>query len=329
MPRLAETISQKKLDANRCNASKSTGPRSDEGKRTVSRNALRHGMFSQQVVLPGEDVEEFNQLRRDSIRKFNPRDGVELRLVEQIVAALWKLERLQGVELRLYKAKTEALNQQATAPITSEIKRSEAYVAWAHETIKDGDTPEIRQHLAGCQQQLDRQQKQLAAVQPVPGDQVLAAMFQSDDASLDRVHRYVYRLENSLNRAMRQLRELQKAPADIEPNEFTSELLESEPEEKSPEPENENGGTNPPLADPLAGPEDTRSAAAALPPLPVLRERDGVRVRSESGNDLPIAATPSPAPSPGVPGEARKGNLETADDAHTLCPGDASTESSA
>ena len=39
-------ISTSKLVANRANASKSTGPRSAEGKRTASENATRHGLAS-------------------------------------------------------------------------------------------------------------------------------------------------------------------------------------------------------------------------------------------------------------------------------------------
>src|SRR5688500_3767712 len=46
-------------------------------------------------------------------------------------------------------------------------------------------------------------------------------------------------------------------------------------------------------------------------PLPVLRERDGVRVLSETASCSRFQAEPSPRPSPGVPGEvgARGGAL--------------------
>jgi hypothetical protein len=50
-------MSDKKIEANRRNALKSTGPRTTEGKAAVRLNALRHGLRSEEVLLSGEDVE--------------------------------------------------------------------------------------------------------------------------------------------------------------------------------------------------------------------------------------------------------------------------------
>ena len=47
---MESTASDRKCQANRANAQKSTGPRSPEGKRRSSRNALKHGLLSSQVV---------------------------------------------------------------------------------------------------------------------------------------------------------------------------------------------------------------------------------------------------------------------------------------
>src|SRR3954466_9351715 len=51
----AMPCSPAKLEANRRNALKSTGPRTAEGKETCRRNALKHGLTGKGVVLPVED----------------------------------------------------------------------------------------------------------------------------------------------------------------------------------------------------------------------------------------------------------------------------------
>ena len=42
------------IKANHKNAKKSTGPRTDEGKARVAKNALKHGLLARDTVLPGE-----------------------------------------------------------------------------------------------------------------------------------------------------------------------------------------------------------------------------------------------------------------------------------
>src|SRR6266704_3548710 len=50
--------SSRKIEANRRNASKSTPPRTEIGKRTVARNALKHGVFSKWLLIPHPDGKE-------------------------------------------------------------------------------------------------------------------------------------------------------------------------------------------------------------------------------------------------------------------------------
>jgi len=53
--------SLKQLEANRCNALKSTGPRTENGKHASRRNALRHGFTAETVIEPLEDPEEYRR----------------------------------------------------------------------------------------------------------------------------------------------------------------------------------------------------------------------------------------------------------------------------
>jgi len=57
------TISPEQLAANRGNAQRSTGPRTDTGKAVASANATRHGLLSTRLLLPDEDAAELDDVR--------------------------------------------------------------------------------------------------------------------------------------------------------------------------------------------------------------------------------------------------------------------------
>jgi hypothetical protein len=58
-PDLPRPLSEKQLAANRANALKSTGPRTEAGKARSSRNAVRHAMLARSVLLRCESAERF------------------------------------------------------------------------------------------------------------------------------------------------------------------------------------------------------------------------------------------------------------------------------
>ena len=93
-------VSLKKLEANRKNALRSTGPRTRKGKEAVKRNALQHGILAREVVIPGkEDVVEFRRLH-DWLRKDKqPKGFLEEMLVENIVICYWRLRRVLRCEI--------------------------------------------------------------------------------------------------------------------------------------------------------------------------------------------------------------------------------------
>jgi hypothetical protein len=89
---------QKQIDANRRNALKSIGPKSDEGKEKSSMNALRHGLTAEQAVLPHENEDDYEKLREGLLQSYAPQDPAELAIVEELVNANWRLLRLHRVE---------------------------------------------------------------------------------------------------------------------------------------------------------------------------------------------------------------------------------------
>ena len=90
--------SKKQIEANRQNATKSTGPKTPEGKTLSSTNATKHGLLSKQVLLPSESEEEFEELSQGLREDLKPVGDLETRLVEDIAADFWRLSRSRRIE---------------------------------------------------------------------------------------------------------------------------------------------------------------------------------------------------------------------------------------
>jgi hypothetical protein len=86
------------IAANRLNAMKSTGPRTDEGKSASRLNALRHGADAQLAVIPGEDPAELEALSRSYHAQFRPGTPEQLFLVETLIQSDWLRRRYMRLE---------------------------------------------------------------------------------------------------------------------------------------------------------------------------------------------------------------------------------------
>jgi hypothetical protein len=53
----------RQVEANRRNALRSTGPKTDEGKRRSRLNAVRHGLTAETVIASPEDVKDYRPLK--------------------------------------------------------------------------------------------------------------------------------------------------------------------------------------------------------------------------------------------------------------------------
>jgi hypothetical protein len=83
-------VSIRKVEANRQNALKSTGPKSPRGKAYSGRNAIKHGLFSGQMmdfVSHGEDPTEHEEILNGLRTKYQPMGTAEELEVEHIAFA--------------------------------------------------------------------------------------------------------------------------------------------------------------------------------------------------------------------------------------------------
>ena len=81
-------MSQRIRETNRRNARRSTGPKTPEGRAASSQNALKHGLYSTTVLLPGEDHAEFQALLDSFLAEHAPSTPTESTLVQQMAASL-------------------------------------------------------------------------------------------------------------------------------------------------------------------------------------------------------------------------------------------------
>jgi hypothetical protein len=86
---------------NKTNAAHSTGPKTDEGKRTASLNALRHGLTGRTVVLPGDDLELYRAFCQRFADDLEPSGVLEESMVQTIADSAWRLERSAALEANL------------------------------------------------------------------------------------------------------------------------------------------------------------------------------------------------------------------------------------
>jgi hypothetical protein len=78
-------VSETKRAAHARNAKKSTGPRSEEGKKRSSMNAVTHGLTARLAILPDEDGGKFEHRMREWKEIFRPRNGYESFQTETVV----------------------------------------------------------------------------------------------------------------------------------------------------------------------------------------------------------------------------------------------------
>ena len=90
-----------RAEINRANSQFSTGPKTEEGKQRSSLNALRHGLTSHAVVIPGEDHDIYNAHVQAHYDEHNPQTHSESIIVQLLADLSWRLLRVATLESNL------------------------------------------------------------------------------------------------------------------------------------------------------------------------------------------------------------------------------------
>jgi len=102
--------SLRQLEANRRNARKSTGPRTENGKHASRRNALRHGFTAETVLEPLEDLEDYRTFEAAIVSEYLPRTPAEQELAHRLASLFWRLRRATAIETGLLRMQGEILH---------------------------------------------------------------------------------------------------------------------------------------------------------------------------------------------------------------------------
>ena len=91
-------LSEKQSEANRANAQKSTGPKTEAGKRVASMNGFKHGLTGLTIVMTDDDRAILESFEKAYIADLNPKGAVELQLAQTIAHDNFRINRIHSIE---------------------------------------------------------------------------------------------------------------------------------------------------------------------------------------------------------------------------------------
>src|SRR5271155_3869422 len=95
-------ISEKQLAANRRNAERSTGPKTEEGKKVAALNARRHNLTGRVTAMTDADRIMHDAFSASIVENLAPEGAMETQLAQRIATDSWRLNRISAVEDNLF-----------------------------------------------------------------------------------------------------------------------------------------------------------------------------------------------------------------------------------
>ena len=140
------TTSTAQVKANINNAQQSTGPITEEGKQVVANNAMKHGLFSKQLILNTENEADYQLLHEELQTNLKPVGALEQSLVERIAVSLWRQRRLVGSET----AQINLNNKESSIlkAVNNELNLSYTNDELKREDLTEFDQEQLKQYQA-------------------------------------------------------------------------------------------------------------------------------------------------------------------------------------
>jgi hypothetical protein len=197
----------KQSKANKENSKNSTGAKTPEGKAAVAKNALKHGLRAKDVVIQGEDPDEFKAFSEALSEQIEPEGPLEKNLVDRVASCLWRLRRADKLEAAVFRYRSLQMKEQRAKLRLKEIEVS------SPDNLIEIDKPLWEEELAEEHSKLKAEilDTKAKASEDLPA---LGAAFVADALSsnaLTKLSRYETAIERSMYRALHELQRLQSA----------------------------------------------------------------------------------------------------------------------
>jgi len=193
----------RRIEANRQNAQRSTGPKTATGKARVAQNAITHGLLSEKALLPDEDPETLEALAEAMRAAWKPEGAQEDLLVDLMIQALWRLRRLGHVEAGIFSWKQSSILADRASRQAGRYERS-ALTAFSEAP----GPPEITDPEKHQQAVADAEQMKARCNEPTA---TIGLTFMRAASAFTTLSRYEAAIERSYYRAFHELQRLQDA----------------------------------------------------------------------------------------------------------------------
>jgi hypothetical protein len=178
--------SLRQIEANRRNATLSTGPRTQAGKKRSRRNAIRHGLTAETVIDALEDAQDYAAFEVAVTSGYDAYTAVERELVLRLASLFWRLRRATAIESGLFKLQAQHLLKFKRRRALRELQQSNRHVCslaivTGHESRDDDNSSDW-----------DRQSKPTSDLTAQSDDLTRSFMRLSNipNCPLDRLSRY-------------------------------------------------------------------------------------------------------------------------------------------
>ncbi|MDX1982182.1 MAG: hypothetical protein SFV51_18055 [Bryobacteraceae bacterium] len=152
-------------------------------------NATKHGIYAESLLLPTENPQELEQLRRYYYHRFQPADQPEADLVETMISSMWRLRRIARIDTGLLLQEFKGARKAASRFSRLTPEQQESFTALRHLNLNsnavsalDRQESKLYRHFSRAMNDLIKLRKNF----PVPEDDAPTPIEKSPESSDER-----------------------------------------------------------------------------------------------------------------------------------------------